>query len=317
MGNTEVKKGRQLPKPQKLYTKEERKASKIERLIKILGKLLEPEYEKAQVLSTAGGFSTVIKAVNTGLEREEAIKVIDLDAVVEKGLRMEKVMQEMTILAKLDHNNIVKVYNKLRKTTEEYDYLFVIMELCTSTLDDTLKAHPDGVPIKEARNILSQIVDGVAYLHSKKIIHRDLKPANIFIKEGIIKIGDFNISKEIGKGDITRPSQMMATFHYSPPERAIHRLSGDYRFDLWSIGVIYFQLLHGIHPFTAATEEDICNNIEFIKYPPITKGDPFDSKVIQMCLVYEKDRCYIADLQNFIKDAPKACYKYIYIYIYI
>ena len=139
----------------------------------------------------------MIKAVNTGLEREEAIKAIDLNAVEEEGLTMEKVMQEVTMLAKLDHNNIIKVYNKLR-TTEEFDYLFVIMELCTSTLVDILKAHSNGVPIKEARNILSQIVDSVAYLHSKKIIHRDLKPANVFIKEGIIKIGDFNISKEIG-----------------------------------------------------------------------------------------------------------------------
>ena len=267
------------------------------------------------MVSTAGGFSTVIKALNIGLEREEAIKAIDLDAVVEEGLTMEKVMQEVTMLAELDHNNIVKVYHKLRKTTEEYDYLFVIMELCTSTLVDSLKAHPNGVPIKEARNILYQIVGGVAYLHSKKIIHRDLKPANIFIKEGIIKIGDFNISKEIGKGDTTRASQMFATLDYCPPERIIHRLPGDYRVDLWSIGVIYSQLLHGILPFTAATVEDFYHNIEFIKYPAITKGDAFDRKVIQMCLVNEKDRCYITDLQNFIKDTPKACYIYIYIYI--
>ena len=292
---------------------EERKAKKMEGLIKRFGRLLEPEYEKAKVLSTAGGFSTVIKALNTGLEREEAIKAIDLDAVEEEGMTMEKVNQEVTMLAKLDHNNIVKVHNKLRRTTEKDDYLFVIMELCTSTLDDALKAHPNGVPIKEARNILSQIVDGVAYLHSKLIIHRDLKPANVFIKEGIMKIGDLNISKEIGKGNTTRASQMFATLDYCPPERAIHRQPGDYRVDLWSIGVIYFQLLHGFLPFTGAIEEDLYHNIEFIKYPAITKGDTFDRKVIQMCLVNEKDRCYITDLQNFIKDTPKVCYIYIYI----
>ena len=198
----------------------------MERLIKIFGKLLEREYEKAEVLSTDGNFSTVIKAVHTGLEREEAIKAINLDAVEEKGLTMEKVMQEVTMLAKLDHNNIVKVHNKLRRTMEEYDYFFVIMELCTSTIVDTLKAHPNGVPIKEARNILSQLVDGVAYLHSKMIIHRDLKPASVFIKEDIMKIGDFNISKEIGKGNTTRASQMFATLDYCPPERAIHRQPG-------------------------------------------------------------------------------------------
>ena len=262
------------------------------------------------MLSTAGGFSTVIKALNRGLEREEAIKAIDLDAV---GLPLEKVLQEVTMLAKLDHNNIVKVYNRLRRTTNKFDYLFVIMELCSSTLMDTLKANPKGVPMKEARNILSQIVDGVAYLHSENIIHRDLKPGNIFIKGNQMKIGDFNISKEIGKGGITKASQMLATLDYCPPERAIYRQPGDFRTDLWSIGVIYFQLLHGFLPF-GVIEEQIYNNIEAINYPPITNGDAFDCKVIQMCLVPEEDRCSITDLQNFIKDTPKALiYNPIYI----
>ena len=104
------------------------------------------------------------------------------------------------------------------------------MELCTSTL--IIKAHPKGVPTKEALNILSQIVDGVAYLHSENIIQRDLKPANIFIKGNYMKIGDFNISKEIGKGGVTKASQMLATVDYCPPERLIYRQPGDFRADL-------------------------------------------------------------------------------------
>ena len=153
---------------------EERRARKMEAMIKEFEKLLVPEYEYTKLLSTSGGFSIVLKGMNKGLEREEAIKAIDMDSIEKEGLTIEKVLQEVTMLAKLDNNHIVKVHNRIRKTTKDVDFLFVVMELCTSTLLDILKANPNGIPVEEARALLTQIVEGVAYLHSKNIIHRDL-----------------------------------------------------------------------------------------------------------------------------------------------
>ena len=290
------------------------------RIIDKFRNVLEEEYMNAEILSQVGGFSIVLKAMNRVLEREEAIKAIDCDQLLKDGITMEKIEKEVTLIAKLNHKNVVKVYNRIRRTTAYYDYIFIIMELCTSTLADTVREHPEGVPVPKARKLLKQIVEGVNYLHDKKIIHRDLKLDNIFELEGVLKIGDFNISKEEGKGITTNASQMFGSLKYAPPERLVDQNPGDSRADIWSIGVIYYLLLHGVYPFDG-TNKQVLENIAKINYSPVTKGDHFDLQVIQMCLVKEKDRCYIGQLREFIKTkglvpVPTTVYIYIYIYIY-
>ena len=294
---------------------EERKALQRAKIAKSFQKLLIQEYLKIEVLSRSGGFSTVLKGTRIGLNREEAIKAINLDSIEDSGLTTEKIEQEMNILAKLDHINIVKIYNRIRKTTAEKDYMFVIMELCTSTLADTIALNPQGISVGKAREYLKEIIEGVEYLHSQNIIHRDLKPENIFLKGEHVKIGDFNISKEVGVGTTTKPSQMLLTLGYAPPERVILRQPGDFRVDLWSIGVIYYQLLHGFIPFTGDTYEELLTNIEEIRYPEITKGNEFDRKIIQMTLVNERKRCDINELSDFIRGGGESLVYYIYIYI--
>ena len=270
------------------------------RLIKRFRNVLEEEYMNAEILSQVGGFSIVLKAMNRVLEREEAIKAIDCDKLLADGMTMEKIEKEVTLIAKLNHKNVVKVHHRIRRTKEDYDYIFIIMELCTSTLADTVREHPEGVPVPQARKLLKQIVEGVNYLHGKKIIHRDLKLDNIFELEGVLKIGDFNISKEEGKGVTTTASQMFLSLKYAPPERLVDQNPGDSRADIWSIGVIYYLLLHGVHPFVG-TNQQVLENIAKINYLPVTKGEHFDLQVIQMCLVQEKDRFYIGQLREFIK----------------
>ena len=279
---------------------EGRKAVKAQKVVKKYEEMLMKVYSIIELLSTSGGFATVLKGKNIGLDRWEAIKAIDVDFIEDAGLTLEKVEQEITMLAKLDHKHIVRVFNRIRETTEEWDYIFMIMELCDSTLVDILNLHPDGAPKLLARKLIIQIVKGVSYLHSQGIIHRDLKPENIFMKEGLVKIGDFNISKEIGIGNTTRASQMLLTCDYAPPERAVHQLPGDKMVDIWSIGVIYYRLLEGKLPFTGHTLAQLLRNIENIIYPPLRKGDDFDIKLIRMCLVPEKDRADIAQLIEFL-----------------
>ena len=263
----------------------ERKANIRQKKEKKYGDILKEVYELIGLLSTQGGFAEVLKGKNKGLNRWEAIKAIDCDSIEDAGMSLEKVEQEITMLAKLDHKHIVRAHNRIRKTTEDVDYIFMIMELCDSTLVDILNQHPSGVPKSLARELLKQIVHGVEYLHSQGIIHRDLKPANIFIKDEIVKIGDFNISKEIGVGSTTKPSQMLLTYDYSPPERVVYHRPGDKRVDIWSIGVIYYLLLQGQLPFVGDTLEELLGNIEKIRYPKLTKGDDFDLNILRMYLV--------------------------------
>ena len=297
--------------------KAEKAAKKVQEEVKKHEELLKKIYSIIELLSTSGGFAIVLKGKNIGLDRWEAIKAIDVDSIEEAGLTLEKVEQEITMLAKLDHKHIVRVYNRIRETTEEWDYIFMIMELCDSTLEDILKEYPDGVPKGKALELLKQIVKGVEYLHSQGIIHRDLKPGNIFMKEGQVKIGDFNISKEIGIGNTTRVSQMFLTPQYAPPERAIYHRPGDKKVDIWSIGVIYYRLLQGQLPFTGDTEE-VLRNIGNISYPPLTKGDEFDLQVIRMCLLPENNRADITQLKNFIiKGSQPIMPKVIFMYMNI
>ena len=141
------------------------------------------------------------------------------------------------------------------------------MELCTSTLVDTLKANPNGVPIYISTKYSLPDCRWCRLSAQQKDRSPGSQTCNVFIKEGIMKIGDdFNIPKEIGKG-----VRCWSPFDYCPPEqRLIHRLSGDYRVHLWSVGVIYFHFM--VYSHLLLKEKDIYHNIEFIHYPPITKG---------------------------------------------
>ena len=299
---------------------EERRAKLVKRVEDRFQEILRAEYLNIHVLSTSGGFSTVLKGLNIELQREEALKAIDCDSSEFASLTKEKVEQEVTMLAKLDNKYVVKVYHKIRKQTEDYDYMFIVMELCDSTLADTLKGGKGigmGIEGQRARRYLEQIVKGVSYLHSKNIIHRDLKLANIFLKEDQVKIGDFNISKEIGIGVATQANDMLLTVPYAPPERLILRLPGDKRTDIWSIGVVYYYLLQGHLPFTGDNHQQLMDNIEHIKYPPLKDSTPYDLQIINMTLAHETHRATTKELFNFVREQRLAnVYLYIYIYIY-
>ena len=280
----------------------ERKAIKLAKLVKKFQEFLAKDYKYLEMLSTSGGFSRVLKGMNIHLGREEALKVIDIDSVEETGLTMSKVEMEINILAKLDHKHVVKIYHTLKKLTEDDNYLFIIMELCESTVSKVIKSYPKGVPRELAMQYLRQITKGVAYLHTESIIHRDLKPDNLFLKHGQIKIGDFNISKEEGKGEATKPSQIMLTLSYSPPERVTGG-KGSAKLDVWAIGCIYYELLEGKKAFDFESDyEEAIENIKSITYPPCTKATQFDLRILQATLVPEKQRKSIFELKEMLKE---------------
>ena len=297
---------------------EERKAKKAEQLAKSIEdkfqKLLKKYYVNIKLVSCAGGFSIVIKGLNIKLKREEALKAIDCDSIEDTGLNMEKIEQEISIMGKLDHPNIVKIFTTLRVTTTEDDYLFIVMELCDNTLSSIILEHPGGVVKAEARLYLGQIVDGVVYLHENNIVHRDLKPDNVFFKGNQIKIGDFNISKEIGTGKTTRASQMMLTYTYTAPERVTGE-PGDQRLDSWSIGCIYYQLLVGSLPFRGDCDFEIMKNIRNIDYFTPKNADSFDLSILKMTLVNESNRKYMHDIKDFISQGHLEVLFITYIYI--
>jgi eukaryotic-like serine/threonine-protein kinase len=133
---------------------------------------------------------------------------------------------------------------------------FVVMEYVAGpSLANVLKQYPNGMPVAEVRHWLKGLVEGVAYLHDHGIVHRDLKPANLFMEEGIVKIGDYGLAKLITPSHGTEHSESIGTCHYMAPEIG----SGKYNkpIDVYSIGVILYEMLTGSVPFDGETVNEV------------------------------------------------------------
>ena len=268
-------------------------------------KLLKEEYKDIEILAIQGAFSIVLKGFNLKLKRIEAIKCIDKEQITAAGLKLQSVENEIEIMSKLNHKNIVKVHNIMTKSTEFADYIFIIMEYCDSTISKIIKdckEKKEIIPKVQVYLYLTQIVKGVAYLHENKIIHRDLKPDNIFIQEGKIKIGDFNISKTLNTATVslaTKPSSMFGTLNYSPPE-SISGMKGNEKLDSWCIGCVFYELLEGRMAFEGETDQEIKGKILNLKYTKSKNADQQDSNILAMTLAMQKDRITVIQLRELL-----------------
>jgi Tol biopolymer transport system component len=200
----------------------------------------------------------VYRATDTNLKRQVAIKVLP-DAVVADSGRLVRFQREAELLASLNHPNIAQIYG-----LERTDGLIgLVMELVEGqTLDDRLKAGPLGVP--EARAVTRQIADGLKAAHAKGIVHRDLKPANVAIRpDGTVKLLDFGVAKALASAEdqtITMSSPTVAgmvigTPAYMSPEQS-RGLAVDARSDIWSFGVVLYEMLAGRRPFDGVSMAD-------------------------------------------------------------
>jgi serine/threonine-protein kinase len=219
-----------------------------------------------QILSPlgAGGMGEVYRATDSRLRREVAIKVIP-EATAGDQHRMARFAREAQFLAALNHPNIASIYGFEESPT----MLALVMELVEGpTLADRIKQGP--IPIEEALPIMRQITEALEYAHDRGIIHRDLKPANIKIKpDGTVKVLDFGLAKalsdEISSGDIsnsptltaaaTKAGLILGTAAYMPPEQARGK-TVDRRADVWSFGVVMFEMLTGQVAFHGDTVSD-------------------------------------------------------------
>lgn len=149
-------------------------------------------------------------------------------------------------MKKVHHENIVKLYDVYQTSNNMY----IITQLCDSDLSSYLENNgkDKSLPEADAKRLLKQIMKGAKYLHSNGIIHRDLKPANILIKNGVCKISDFGFAKNLGQATIMR--SIVGTPLYMSPQ-LLKGIKYTSKSDLWSIGLIYYEMLHGRTPWPA------------------------------------------------------------------
>src|SRR5947209_1233160 len=177
-----------------------------------------------------GGFGEVYYATSDA-GKEVALKLILHNLEVER----RGVVQCMNLKCP----NLLAVYDL--RSNDSGD-TFVVMEYVAGpSLENVLARHPRGLPTAEARAWLKGLVEGVAYLHDHGIVHRDLKPANMFMEEGVVKIGDYGLSKMITSQAASNHSESIGTCHYMAPEIS----TGKYNkpIDIYAIGVILFEMI--------------------------------------------------------------------------
>jgi serine/threonine protein kinase len=199
-----------------------------------------------------GGMAQVYKAYHPQLNRYVAIKVLRSD-LVENEEFLARFTREAQAVAGLRHPNIVQVFD----FDVQNDLYFMVMELLEG---DTLKAYladyrrrGEHMPWAEMVRILLDVLDGLQYAHQEGITHRDIKPANIMLtRRGEAVVTDFGIAHIVGGTQYTISGALLGTLNYMSPEQGL-KGHGDSRSDIYSLGIVFYEMLLGHTPFDADT----------------------------------------------------------------
>jgi serine/threonine-protein kinase len=194
-----------------------------------------------------GAMGIVYKAKDPMLERAVAIKTINMGLDRDGAEMYEKrFYQEARAAGGLNHPNIVTVYDIGKTDTECY----MAMEYIEGAELRTLLLPGKPLPVPRALSIAAQVAEGLAYAHERGVVHRDIKPANIMVPDnGAVKITDFGIARMRSSSVQTQTGMMMGSPKYMSPEQVIGKRA-DHRTDIFSLGVILYEMLTGATPFT-------------------------------------------------------------------
>ena len=210
-----------------------------------------------------GGMGMVYRGLDESLEREVAVKTLTAEGTFDEENR-QRFEIEAKAAAKLQHPNIVTVY----ELGEDRGVPFIAMELLPGGDLESLLRSGEAVSLAERLEIVIQICRGLAFAHEHKIVHRDIKPSNIrLLDDGSVKIMDFGIAK-LGSTNVTKSGMMVGTLNYMSPEQ-IRGLTLDGRSDVFSVGVMLFQLLTGRRPFVGTGGPDVLYKIVQDATPPL------------------------------------------------
>lgn len=219
-----------------------------------------------------GAMGIVYKGRDPKLHRLTAIKTIrfidEFDEDQAEKVK-EQFYREAEVVAKLSHSNIVTIYD----VGEDLDLSYLAMEyLDGEGLDKYTKAG-NLLPIRKCLDIISQVCDALEYAHKHDIVHRDIKPANIMLlKDGLIKVTDFGIARAVA-GSKTRTGIIKGTPYYMSPEQTKGtKIAGPS--DIFSLGVVFYQLLTGRLPFAGESLATITYQITTVDPEPPTKYNP-------------------------------------------
>ena len=257
-----------------------------------------------------GGMGDVYKAEDTNLDRIVALKFLPMEMTRDKDMKT-RFIHEAKAASALDHPNICTVFEV--GETEE-GQLFISMGYYEGeTVEEKIKHNP--LEIDEALDITIQVAQGLDKAHKKKIIHRDIKSANIIItKDGTVKIVDFGLAKLAGQTRVTKDGSTLGTAVYMSPEQTLGK-EVDLRTDIWSLGVVLYEMLTGLIPFKGDYEQAVVYSIMNEEQKPPTSlrtGVPMElERLVNKALAKDPNERYqhldefIVDLKHVKKEPEK------------
>ena len=217
----------------------------------IRGQKINDRYEIIRNIGE-GGMANVYLALDTILDRKVAVKILRGDlATDEKFVR--KFQREASAASTLDHPNVVGIYD----VGEDQGNYYIVMEYIEGQTLKSLIKRRGSLTLPEVIDIMTQLTSGIAHAHEKGIIHRDIKPQNILIlDDGLVKIADFGIAQALNSNELTQTNSVMGSVHYLPPEQA-NGTGSTYKSDIYSLGILMFELLIGKVPFKGENAVEI------------------------------------------------------------
>ncbi len=257
-----------------------------------------------------GGMGDVYKAEDTNLHRVVAIKFLPVALTGNEDMKT-RFFNEAKAASSLQHHNIYTIHE-----IDETDkgQLFIVMDCYEGkTVEEKIKQSP--LEIDEALDISIQMAQGLFQAHKKNIVHRDIKSANIIVTtDGVVKIVDFGIAKLTDQTGLTIDGTLLGTASYKSPEQTLGE-EVDHRTDIWSLGVVLYEMLTGLQPFQGEFEQAVVYSIMNEEPKPLSDlktGIPLElERIVNKALIKDPKKRYqdlnelIADLNHFQKKPKK------------
>ena len=215
----------------------------------MIGTLLGDRYEILERIG-GGGMADVYKAYCKRLDRIVAVKVLKQEFVDDKDF-VGKFKRESHSAAKLTHPNIVNVFDVGDEVVDGKQIYYIVMEYIDGkTLKEVIQ-EAGHLSVNKSLYYLKEMADAIAVAHKNNIVHRDIKPQNIMVtNEDTIKVTDFGIAKAANNATVTAGNDILGSVYYFSPEQARGK-STDERSDIYSLGIVFFEMLTGKVPFDA------------------------------------------------------------------
>jgi serine/threonine-protein kinase len=247
-------------------------------MTELIGRVIDGKYRLVRLIGE-GGMAQVFEAEHTVLSRRVAVKVLR-SILTSTPDATHRFLLEAKTAAKLDHPNVVQVFDV---GVEDDGLIFIVMEMLRGSTLSELIDQKGRLPSSRVVPIVLQVLSALNAAHSLGIIHRDLKPDNVFLAVDArmreeVKLLDFGIAKIQGTEDVdtklTRTGMVMGTPHYLSPEQARGGKDVDARIDIWSVGVMMFEMLSGRIAFDGTSYNEVLGNILMEQPAPLRELVP-------------------------------------------